>query len=101
MHSACICGGLTPDMLRQDKYRHTNLLLPSLSAEMPMLPPAIVEQFVTGELPRPTGVALVDNWDCLRVRAACLLTQLHACTPCLFMTVCAWSLSPHKHAQLD
>ena len=49
----------------QENYRTSNLLLPNPGAE---LTEPIIERFVTGELPRPAGAALVDDWNCLRVR---------------------------------
>ena len=55
----------------QDKYRDSNLLLPALTASSngaSDVPAPIVEQFVSAPLPRAAGLALVDDWDCLRVR---------------------------------
>lgn len=41
-----------------------------------------VEYVVTGVLPRPAGAALVDDWDCLRVRMPL------ACRPRSFLGSC-------------
>ena len=56
----------------QAKYANTNLLLPSEqllgnSAEASQAQGPIVEQFVNAPLPRDGNLALVDDWDCLRV----------------------------------
>ena len=60
----------------QEKYAHTNLLLPSElllgnSAEALQAQGPIVEQFVSAPLPRDENLALVDDWDCLRVSSQC------------------------------
>ncbi len=60
----------------QAKYAGANLLLPSAALlggapnEAPLAGEAapIVEQFVSAPLPRAPGLALVDDWGCLRVR---------------------------------
>ncbi len=59
----------------QAKYADSNLLLPSreqllgsADAALVDIPAPIVEQFVSAPLPRAPGLALVDDWDCLRVR---------------------------------
>lgn len=54
--------------LLQEQYKDSNLLLAGLSTDG-TLPSQIVEQFVTGALPRAAGSAVVDDWDCLRVSA--------------------------------
>ena len=56
----------------QAKYANTNLLLPSEqllgnSAEASQAQGPMVEQFVSAPLPRDENLALVDDWDCLRV----------------------------------
>lgn len=56
----------------QAKYANTNLLLPSKqllgnSAEASQAQGPIVDQFVSAPLPRDQKLALVDDWDCLRV----------------------------------
>ena len=65
-------------MIAQAKYANTNLLLPTEqllgnSAEAGQAEASIVEQFVSAPLPRDENLALVDDWDCLRVS---LLTVL-------------------------
>ena len=62
----------------QAKYANTNLLLPSEqllgnSAEASQAQGPIVDQFVSAPLPRDQNLALVDDWDCLRVisRSVC------------------------------
>jgi hypothetical protein len=69
----CDQGGMNAWM--QAKYASTNLLLPteqllSNSVEAQALQEPIVEQFVSAPLPRTPGLALVDDWDCLRVMPA-------------------------------
>ena len=61
----------------QAKYEDANLLLPQpeLLANNPghaaqLIPPAIIEQFVSAPLPRNQALPLVDDWNCLRVRHA-------------------------------
>jgi hypothetical protein len=55
----------------QERYANSNLLLPRLAAgangvdEEVDYP--ILEQFVAAPLPRPAGLPLVDDWECLRV----------------------------------
>ncbi len=63
---------LTQGISVQAKYANTNLLLPSEqllgnSAEASQAQGPIVEQFVSSPLPRDENLALVDDWDCLRV----------------------------------
>lgn len=65
-------------LIAQAKYANTNLLLPTEqllgnSAEARQAQAPIVEQFVSAPLPRDENLALVDDWDCLRVS---LLTVL-------------------------
>lgn len=51
----------------QEKYAGSNLLLPSPGQNAADIPKPLVEQFVSAPLPRASGLALVDDWDCLRV----------------------------------
>lgn len=39
--------------------------MPGQNAEN--IPEPLIEQFVSAPLPRASGFALVDDWDCLRV----------------------------------
>lgn len=72
----------------QVKYAAANLLLPTEqllgnSADAQSLQVPIVEQFVSAPLPRAPGLALVDDWDCLRVG---ICPQLHASSLLRVMT---------------
>jgi legumain len=52
-----------------EKYSNSNLLLPALASGSngaSDVAAPIVEQFVSSPLPRAAGLALVDDWDCLR-----------------------------------
>ena len=57
----------------QAKYVDANLLLPAIPAagsnDAVDVAAPVVEQFVSAPLPRPAGLPLVDDWNCLRVRA--------------------------------
>jgi legumain len=51
----------------KEKYAGSNLILPELASNgNAALAEPIVEQFVSAPLPRTPGLALVDDWDCLR-----------------------------------
>ena len=69
----------------QEKYANTNLLLPSElllsnSAEASQAEGPIVEQFVSAPLPRDEKLALVDDWECLRVSSSTLSGLLLLCS---------------------
>ena len=79
----CASLPLTEGISVQAKYANTNLLLPSEqllgnSAEASQAQGPIVEQFVSSPLPRDENLALVDDWDCLRVSSPAHL----ACSCC-------------------
>lgn len=61
-------------ILLQERYAGSNLLLPEVGQNTEPLAAALVEQFVSAPLPRTPGLALVDDWDCLRV---CPVLYLH------------------------
>ena len=86
----------------QAKYANTNLLLPTeqllgISGEAAEIQAPIVEQFVSAPLPRDEKLALVDDWNCLRVSLCSLAcSQLHPC-----LGACQELLSQLEHEAED